>query len=505
MNPDVEIQYVGADMASGVDADLFAQFQGVFGKFARPEELFSEKQSGAPEEKEEDTERSEAPVAEEEVQKVSKKKKKLMSRLSVAQLKQLVPRPDVVEAADVTSHDPRLLVFLKSYRSTVPVPRHWCSKRAYLAGKRGIERPPFQLPPFIAETGIAKIRESVLEAEAARKSSQKARDKLQVKMGKIDIDYQVLHDAFFKYQTKPPMTQQGDIYYEGKEFEIDLKEKKPGVFSEELVEALGMGEGQPPPWLINMQRYGPPPAYPNLLVPGLNAPLPPGCEYGFQAGGWGRPPVDEYGRPIYGDVFGQMQAHRDEPEEAVDKEYRWGEVLVAEDPEYDSDDEEEEEEGLGGQLDNDGLETPSVLDGISSTASLATGAGMETPDGAFDLRKRVGGADTPSDGSGTGVTGLGENELYRVIKEKQAHVGGALMGSDRTYALASSRGDVQVSVDPDALEDKSQLLNIYEDGVEEKAEDGGGREDLGENDPRNKRKRRAEATVASKKQRDFKF
>lgn len=68
------------------------------------------------------------------ISKISKKKKKLMSRLSVAELKQLVPRPDVVEAHDVTSADPRLLVYLKSYRNTVSVPRHWCHKRKYLQG-----------------------------------------------------------------------------------------------------------------------------------------------------------------------------------------------------------------------------------------------------------------------------------------------------------------------------------------------------------------------------------
>ncbi|MQL67733.1 hypothetical protein Taro_000021, partial [Colocasia esculenta] len=30
---------------------------------------------------------------------------------------------------------------------------------------------------------------------------------------------QVLHDAFFKYQTKPKLTTHGDLYHEGKEFE----------------------------------------------------------------------------------------------------------------------------------------------------------------------------------------------------------------------------------------------------------------------------------------------
>ncbi len=36
-------------------------------------------------------------------------------------------------------------------------------------------------------------------------------------MGKIDIDYQKLHDAFFKWQTKPKMSIHGDLYYEVRE------------------------------------------------------------------------------------------------------------------------------------------------------------------------------------------------------------------------------------------------------------------------------------------------
>ena len=48
----------------------------------------------------------------------------------------------------------------------------------------------------------------------------KMREKVRPKLGKIDIDYQKLHDAFFKWQTKPRMTMHGDLYYEGKEFEI---------------------------------------------------------------------------------------------------------------------------------------------------------------------------------------------------------------------------------------------------------------------------------------------
>ena len=104
----------------------------------------------------------------------------------------------------------------------------------------------------------------------------KTRERVQPKMGKIDIDYQKLHDAFFKFQTKPPLTGFGEMYYEGKEFETSLKEKRPGDLSPELVEALSIPPLAPPPWLISMQRFGPPPSYPTLRIPGLNAPIPEG-------------------------------------------------------------------------------------------------------------------------------------------------------------------------------------------------------------------------------------
>ncbi|KNC69602.1 hypothetical protein SARC_17883, partial [Sphaeroforma arctica JP610] len=73
-------------------------------------------------------------------EKMSKKKLKKLNRLTVAELKQLVQRPDLVEVWDVTSIDPKLLIQLKSYRNTVPVPVHWCQKRKYLQNKRGIEK-----------------------------------------------------------------------------------------------------------------------------------------------------------------------------------------------------------------------------------------------------------------------------------------------------------------------------------------------------------------------------
>ncbi len=134
--------------------------------------------------------------------KLSKRKMKKLNRLSVAELKQLVDRPDVVEMHDVTARDPRLLVHLKSARNTVPVPRHWCFKRKYLQGKRGIEKPPFDLPDFIKKTGIMEMRAALQEKEDAKGMKAKMREKVRPKLGKIDIDYQKLHDAFFKWQVR---------------------------------------------------------------------------------------------------------------------------------------------------------------------------------------------------------------------------------------------------------------------------------------------------------------
>ena len=147
----VVVEYVPADLQAMVEDDpAMAQFQEIFQKFASSEELTvgqaTEEEDAKKAAEEEAKKKKETPVETQVAKPLSKKKKKLLSRLSVAELKQLVQRPDVVEAHDVTAADPRLLVYLKAYRNTVPVPRHWCHKRKYLQGKRGMEKPPFQLP-----------------------------------------------------------------------------------------------------------------------------------------------------------------------------------------------------------------------------------------------------------------------------------------------------------------------------------------------------------------------
>ena len=272
---------------------------------------------------------------------VSKKQQRLSSRISVAALKAAVDRPDMVDSMDNCSPDPLFLLFCKAYKNAVQVPRHWSNKRRYMSAKRGVDKVPFKLPEYIEQTGIAKIRQAVLAKEAERDIKAKQRAKMRPKTGKLDIDYQVLHNAFFKYQTKPShLTKMGDIYYEGREAETRYVHKKPGRISPALREALGMIEGSPPPWLINMQRFGPPPAYPNLKIPGLNAPIPYGAEWGYTPGAWGRAPVDEFGNPIYG---GLWNPERDRAAIVDLETIQPGRGLWGEFVEEDSEDEDEED------------------------------------------------------------------------------------------------------------------------------------------------------------------
>ncbi|KZV92887.1 DUF382-domain-containing protein [Exidia glandulosa HHB12029] len=361
---------------------------------------------------------------------LSKRKQRKMARLTVAELKQLVKKPEVVEWVDVSASDPRLLVYIKSCRNTIPVPAHWSAKRDYLQGKRGIEKPPFQLPSYIADTGIGTMRDAVKEKEAGMSLKQKTRERVQPKMGKIDIDYQKLHDAFFKFATKPVVTGYGEMYYEGKEFETSLKEKRPGELSPELVEALSIPPLAPPPWLISMQRFGPPPSYPTLRIPGLNAPIPEGAQWGFHPGGWGKPPLDEYNRPLYGDVFGVLPKHVDEGLGEPVEKTMWGELEPEEEEEEEEESEEEEEAQEMEVAPTDGMQTPSGLEtpsGMASVVSTVPG-GLETPD-FLELRKNTGRVEESS----------GPRSLYQVVPERQTSVRG-LMGSERGYDVAAVAG-----------------------------------------------------------------
>ena len=359
---------------------------------------------------------------------VSRKQLKLLRRLSLAELKLRAPRPDIVEQWDCSAADPVLTVHLKAVRNSVPVPRHWGQKRKYLQGKRGVEKPPWQLPDFLAATGIGKVRDAYAEKQDAQGLKGKGHERMTAKLGRIDIDYQLLHDAFFKHQTKPRLSAWGEVYFEGKEFEMPVKKRAPGgELSPELREALGMPPGAPPPWLINQQRYGPPPSYPLLKIPGLSAPIPPGAQWGYHPGGWGRPPVDEAGRPLYGDVWDMGTAREGHgtfvsPLDGggVDKTARWGDVEPALE-ESESEPEGEDDEDAAGEEGAEGEELEPV-----DAAALAAGT-------ASTVSSLVSGLETPSE---VDVRKAGPRQLYSVLEQREAHVSAtSLMGASHTYVV----------------------------------------------------------------------
>lgn len=56
---------------------------------------------------------------------------------------------------------------------------------------------------------------NALQEKMADKLKQKGKQRMRPKMGRMDIDYNLMQEAFFKKQHKPSMTPLGDLYYEG--------------------------------------------------------------------------------------------------------------------------------------------------------------------------------------------------------------------------------------------------------------------------------------------------
>ncbi|KAK1936230.1 splicing factor 3B subunit 2 [Babesia divergens] len=400
---DVDVKYV---IPSNVDGE----FKDVFQRFAQLERMSLDLEP-LPEEAEEpvDNDFDSSDEEEDESRRTmsSKKRLKLMNRPTLAQLKQIADKPEVVEFWDTTAPDPRFLVWLKAQRNSVPVPSHWSEKMRYMQTRRGYDKPAYKLPPYIEDTKIAEIRSALKEKEANKSLKQKQREKVRPKAHRMDINYQILHDAFFKYATKPPMSRYGDVYYEGKEMELRMRHYKPGHLSQRLKKALGVGENAPPPWLINMQRFGPPPSYPNLKIPGVNAPLPEGASFGFHAGGWGQLPTDDSGNPLFGYIDSNYYE-----DSHIDKTF-WGELPKDETDEEEESESEEEEEPKE--------EGTDVVAPVADIPIPVVNTGLDTP---LDLRP---GMDPPR---------AMPRKAYTVLEPKANNRNaGALFGSQVTYSM----------------------------------------------------------------------
>lgn len=242
---------------------------------------------------------------------LSKRKLRRINRIPLLTLKSEARKPELVEWYDADAPDPRLLVYIKCLKNIVPVPDHWQAKRDYLSAKRGFEKPPFALPQFIRDTGIMDLRDPIAPDLSTLK--QKSREKVQPKMNRMDLDYNKLHDAFFKYQQKPRLYGYGSMYYEGKEADklADSNMRlRPGRLSVRLRKALGIANGADAPWVSRMKRFGPPPSYPGLFIQGLDTRV-----------GGSRLEVDsDLLAPVEKAPWGELQEGEEEEEEEDEEE-----------------------------------------------------------------------------------------------------------------------------------------------------------------------------------------
>ena len=346
-------------------------------------------------------------------------KKKKRVKITLAELKKRAKKPENVEWVDCDARDPLFLVELKSTKNTVPVPGHWSSKRKYLQSKRGIEKLPYELPPYIKSTNISELRQAGKDKEDQQKIKQKVRARLHGKIHKLDIDYQILHDAFFKNQGKPRLTKFGECFYEGKEFELKIKAQRAGgELSDELKRALGMGPKDPPPFLFNMQRYGPPPSYAGLKIPGVNAPIPNNCSWGYHAGGYGKPPVDLHGRSLYGDIFGEAEKKKTKSKNWIKPEPLWGEMI---------------DDTINDDMDvDDGEPVNKIVDMQEDKPTKDVPIQQLGDKGQKPKRNR----NRPS---GNDID-LVPTPVFTIIEEEKQRIGNDIVGSDRAYKFQNNKG-----------------------------------------------------------------
>lgn len=213
-----------------------------------------------------------------------RKRDALQSRYE--ELKLVVPYPELLEIEDATCVDPVAYNLMKGRCGTVPVPRYWrsASKRMF---PRTYHKPGYRVPRGVAGTGIPELRRMMREREAGMSLRERIREKLHPKLGRSLVNQQTLHDAFFLHEARPHISRHGEVFEPGTDW--FTRGCSPGVMSSELMEALGIDDRSPPPWLFPMQKYGMPPSYPDAKIPGVNAPIPEGCSYGYQPRGWGEP------------------------------------------------------------------------------------------------------------------------------------------------------------------------------------------------------------------------
>lgn len=182
-----------------------------------------------------------------------------------------------------------------------------------------------------------------------------------------------------------------------------------------------------------------------MKIPGLNAPLPnEQCQYGYHPGGWGKPPIDAFGRPLYGgNPFGKPGTGDDGSMLDVTlvtsdgkalARAQWGALPNAEfthtEEADDGQDDEEEESSEGEMEESEGEVEDEPADGAESV--LPPPARIPTTTAPGDLRKQPG-AETP-------LVSTAPKQLYQVLDQTKANTAaqaGVVFASEVSYVLPS--------------------------------------------------------------------
>eukprot|EP00758_Cryptobia_borreli_P019188 Tbor_TRINITY_DN809_c0_g1::TRINITY_DN809_c0_g1_i1::g.26704::m.26704/K12829/SF3B2, SAP145, CUS1; splicing factor 3B subunit 2 len=189
---------------------------------------------------------------------------------------------------------PIYLTQMKGLANTVPVPSHWNLKRAFLC--RQINREVSCIVPRELEaTGVRQIRETNTTKPNLIPFARCFLSGSPLKLKRFGVEITAPGDVFYENKWKPKRV-----------FEV-------GKLSDGLKKALGMGPLSPPPWLYAIQRMRElPPSYPNMKVPGYNAPIPVGGSWGQSEGQWGHAPRNKHGDflfPEVGDTSGRSTSN----------------------------------------------------------------------------------------------------------------------------------------------------------------------------------------------------
>merc|ERR1712032_67859 len=133
-------------------------------------------------------------------QTLSKRKNRVASRPSLVSLKQLSPKAEKVFSFDTTAEDPHTLLYLKSVFDSREVPTNWNRRQCKIMTLCNLST-LFALPFFLLSTGVNAIRNR--DSHDINNTSYSRKNRIRPKSLRIQLNYDVLRDVFFKYQFKP--------------------------------------------------------------------------------------------------------------------------------------------------------------------------------------------------------------------------------------------------------------------------------------------------------------